>query len=260
MSTEVWGLMPKSQIDTETVEEAITRIVGVHEADPTSHLGENESIDAHRKSEVIDHLAFSIPVDKQVIRDLVYNFNFSSLDALNKIGSITLNSTDGVIFDVANPSPLESTLYFNSQYFNTLLKDDSDINFETSVFLDYTTESFYASWGLAFVESGSGDNGFSFYATNGHLYAYVKRNTTIVSSEIVGISATISHYYRAFYNKTDEKVYFYIDDSLIKTLTVPVGGSWSEGTPNIGSIIMTGTGEVLMYMLYFNCWRKILTI
>lgn len=64
MSVETWGLMPKSQIDPETVEEAITRLIGVHEHDPTSHLGENESIEAHRTSEVIDHLKDSIVSDK----------------------------------------------------------------------------------------------------------------------------------------------------------------------------------------------------
>lgn len=64
MSIFTWGAQPKSQVDPETVEEAITRIVAQHEHDPASHLGENESIEAHRSSEIIDHLAQSVVADK----------------------------------------------------------------------------------------------------------------------------------------------------------------------------------------------------
>ena len=72
MSVETWGLQPKSQTDPETIEQAIERIVAEHEHDPTSHLGENESIEAHRKSEVIDHLAESILNDKLYIASRAY--------------------------------------------------------------------------------------------------------------------------------------------------------------------------------------------
>lgn len=64
MSIETWGMMPKSQEDAETIEEAIDRIVAVHEAAPTAHTGENESLAAHRENEVLDHLAGSVVADK----------------------------------------------------------------------------------------------------------------------------------------------------------------------------------------------------
>lgn len=74
MSIETWGLMPKNQIDAETIEEAIERLIAVHEHSPDSHMGENEAIEAHRKSEIIDHLASSIVADKfSQVSNLFYN-------------------------------------------------------------------------------------------------------------------------------------------------------------------------------------------
>ena len=60
----VWGLLPKSQIDAETVEEAISRIVDEHNYDEEAHLGEGQSLQSHKASEIIDHLVSSIVSDK----------------------------------------------------------------------------------------------------------------------------------------------------------------------------------------------------
>lgn len=64
MSIETWGVMNKSQIDPELVEDAIDRIVGVHNDDPDAHLADGQSLTTHRAAEIIDHLANSIVEDK----------------------------------------------------------------------------------------------------------------------------------------------------------------------------------------------------
>jgi len=64
MAEPNWGLLQKSNIDSETIEEAIERIVAEHNADPESHLGSGESLQSHKASEIIDHLAESIIEDK----------------------------------------------------------------------------------------------------------------------------------------------------------------------------------------------------
>ena len=64
MSVEVWGLMNKSSIDPEKIEEAIDRIVQAHDDDPTAHLDDGQSLTSHRASEIIDHRAESIVNDK----------------------------------------------------------------------------------------------------------------------------------------------------------------------------------------------------
>jgi len=64
MATINWYLLPKSQVDNETIEEAIARLIAEHEADEESHLGTGESLQSHKAAEIIDHLASSIVEDK----------------------------------------------------------------------------------------------------------------------------------------------------------------------------------------------------
>lgn len=68
MSVETWGMMPKSQVDPEKVEEAVDRIVEEHNDDPEAHLAEGQSFQSHRASEIIDHRARAVVGDK--INDL----------------------------------------------------------------------------------------------------------------------------------------------------------------------------------------------
>lgn len=60
----IWGLLPKSAVDNETIEEAIARLIAVHLAAETAHLGTGESLQSHKASEIIDHIAGSIIEDK----------------------------------------------------------------------------------------------------------------------------------------------------------------------------------------------------
>lgn len=61
---EVWGGLPKSQTDNERIEDAITRRVGEHAADETAHLLPGQSLQSHKASQIIDHLAESVVNDK----------------------------------------------------------------------------------------------------------------------------------------------------------------------------------------------------
>lgn len=104
MSIFTWGAQPKSQVDPETIEEAITRIVAQHEHDPTSHLGENESIEAHRTSEVIDHLASSVYDDKLAYDRNTYDIVFSNLALFDKSAGVENNGLFNAYLYSANSS------------------------------------------------------------------------------------------------------------------------------------------------------------
>ena len=64
MPAQVWGDLAKSQVDDETIEEAIARVVQEHDDDETSHLETGESLQSHKASEIIDHIAESVVNDK----------------------------------------------------------------------------------------------------------------------------------------------------------------------------------------------------
>jgi len=63
-TTVVWGALAKSQISLEKIEEAITRMIQDHEDDPDAHIEVGESLQSHKASAIIDHIADSIITDK----------------------------------------------------------------------------------------------------------------------------------------------------------------------------------------------------
>ena len=64
MAEPVWGQLAKAQDDDETVEEAITRLVGGHEADAGAHTAAGEALETHKTQVIIDHPADSLVEDK----------------------------------------------------------------------------------------------------------------------------------------------------------------------------------------------------
>lgn len=64
MSSVTWNLLPKSQDDPETIEQAIARIVDEHNENEEAHLDTGQSLQSHKASEIIDHVAESIIEDK----------------------------------------------------------------------------------------------------------------------------------------------------------------------------------------------------
>jgi hypothetical protein len=93
MATPNWGLLVKSNVDDETIEEAIARLVSAHNDDEESHLGEGQALQSHKASEVIDHAVESIINDKvqagAITADKMFSFSGPTLD----IGSIVDFST-----------------------------------------------------------------------------------------------------------------------------------------------------------------------
>ena len=73
MAVTLWGLLKKSTTDSETIEDAVGRLIAEHEADPTAHLGTGESLAAHKSAEVIDHPAESVLADKLNSLETVIN-------------------------------------------------------------------------------------------------------------------------------------------------------------------------------------------
>ncbi len=64
MELLTWGDKPKSQVDPQLITEAITQSIQAHDDDPDAHLETGQSLQSHKASEIIDHLAESIVNDK----------------------------------------------------------------------------------------------------------------------------------------------------------------------------------------------------
>ena len=64
MVIPTWDQLQKNQTDSETIESAISRLIEDHNNDPTAHLEVGQSLQSHKASAIIDHLAESIVSDK----------------------------------------------------------------------------------------------------------------------------------------------------------------------------------------------------
>jgi hypothetical protein len=102
MGLFTWGSLPKAQDDETTIDEAIALAIQAHEEDPTSHLGEGESIDEHRKSEVIDHLASSVYDDKLAYDRNVWDISFSDLANMDTGSGVELQGLDTAYMHSSN--------------------------------------------------------------------------------------------------------------------------------------------------------------
>lgn len=85
---DTWGLLPKSQIDSETIEEAINRIVAEHNSDPVSHTGTNEAIAVHREYDILDHKAGAVLADKWTMSELEFSTTFDLLTPFGTHGTV----------------------------------------------------------------------------------------------------------------------------------------------------------------------------
>ena len=72
MPIATWSGLQKSSTDDETIEEAIARLIGDHNSDPTAHRGAGESLDLHKTADVIDHPAYSVLNDKLELQSRAY--------------------------------------------------------------------------------------------------------------------------------------------------------------------------------------------
>lgn len=64
MSEFTWGDLPKNQTDNQLISQAIDQAVQAHDDDPDSHLEIGQSLQSHKASEIIDHVAESVVNDK----------------------------------------------------------------------------------------------------------------------------------------------------------------------------------------------------
>lgn len=91
MPSQNWGDLTKSAVDSETVEQAIARLIAEHNDNNESHLAVGQSLQSHKAYEIIDHLANSIVPDK-----LSNDFFSKTIIVPNYLG------TDAFVFSGSN--------------------------------------------------------------------------------------------------------------------------------------------------------------
>ena len=224
---ETWGLLPKSQVDDELIEEAIARLILEHNEDETAHLGTGQSLQSHKASEIIDHVVASIisdkikglavTIDKIDITKFFWETVFESLDAWtiyttlggdveDYIGSVRLvtGATANSIADIHAEA-------WDVGYGPAFSKNP---RFTAIVKLEQTTPQ--EIW---IVYGDKDDNCFGFKIGDSTIYpTWVKDGSAYSGDAVTGITLTNFNRYKAIYTY-GSKIEFYVNDVLRYTAT-----------------------------------------
>jgi hypothetical protein len=235
MSAVTWGMLEKSLVDDETIEEAITRLISAHNDDEEAHLGTGQSLQSHKASEIIDHLAASIILDK--LADFSVDFKklvgsaymlitcFEYKTAWNWIQgsgawSVVFNVFDCMICSGGSYRDY-ALLSSHTSVGDPILKFTKDSFFQTTILFQSVTDQF------AYFVAGEVSEGFGFKVANGTLYSYHNDGSDVVTTEISDIDLDTYNVYRAVFSAADSKIYFYVNGVLEATHStyIPSGDS-----------------------------------
>ena len=220
MAESNWGLLVKSQVDNETIEEAIDRIVLAHEVDEESHLGAGESLQSHKASEIIDHVAGSVISDKLGSREIQKHFNMEASDPWQFSGSFAIvygnGAQIGVEYGVADHEYFFSSLSIPSDWFTIT----QDLLFQCSLVLSELSNNTTLKFGLG-SDSAGDVNSIGFKLTGGVLKGRICRGSSETLTDEFVIDMTVFHIYRVRFSASDRSVIFSVDGVDLATLTYP---------------------------------------
>lgn len=215
-----WGNLPKSQIDSETIEQAIARLIIVHEADPNSHMGPGEAIENHRQSEILDHLARSVYTDKFAHDRAEFNTNFESIDSWQKTGGAVLLGPNQVTLTTLASSNNFQWLTQLVQGLNSYIWKLSNLPYwRTRVFFrDNTNQYAYIVQGQPDPDPDNEPWGYGFKIENNNLYAiYYDASHIEQKTAIPGFNLALFNVYACEIISTTH-IKFFVNDILVADL------------------------------------------
>lgn len=248
---DTWGLLPKSQIDSETIEQAIVRLIDEHETSPTAHTGPNESLDVHRVEGILDHRAGSVLADKWTMTEFSLNEDFKNITPWSKTGDVSNSEWPTLQMYVEYGAVNKSEIYKSIQLPTPYLSKEFDNMFQVVAAYDLSSTAFHSWIGIGFDDE-TPTEGFGFVIQNGVLKACVVNGTTPAYSSALSLDLAAPHIYRAQLNAFTSSVDFYIDGSLVVNLPV-TGASWdTDSGPRIGiRLVSSNDGFLRLADLFF---------
>jgi len=224
-----WGLLSKSAVDSEKIEEAIARLIDVHNDDESSHLDVGQALQSHKAAQIIDHLAASIVEDKLKdwsvtpikIAMLFFTTFFESLDGYEKTAGVSLNTSLGRV-EMATTAVTNNYQYLEKLVYYTYSDWDWDHDRFFEMTVDVTAVTDQEVW-LVTGALGTG-NHLGFKIVDNKLYGTVADDTTEKTVELLTVVA-FDVYKLYFEYVAGSKIDFYVDGVLLGTITenLPTG-------------------------------------
>ncbi len=224
MDLPPWGTLPKASDDPTVIDAAIAAAISAHNDNPDSHLGAGQSLQSHRASEIIDHLASSVVADKFTDRQMMFLFNFETLDDWTVSAFLSSIGFPGCIIGTDDVLNDEATLIAASSGLPSFFDVSKNLLFQVNARVDVATDvEFYLDWGV-YSDNMVGESAFGFRFVSSQLQAFFHDGTSFHTSDISSVDISLPHIYRVVIDSTLKNLYFYIDSVLVATLSYT---SWS---------------------------------
>lgn len=221
-----WGQLQNAQDDDETIEEAINRIVAEHNDDDTSHLGEGQSLEAHKTEDVIDHPPGSVLSDKSTFNEIVLRSSFSSADGWTLNGNAGIQSFGCAFINIETGADENSSFVALPVIPYPFFDVDYDLLFQITSRFDIDDDDF--SFAIGHLNSITTNlHGIGFVYEGGDLKAHAQNATSEVESSPISVDLSLPHVFRFHYQFATGKIKFFIDGVEVVELTLP-SGSWSD--------------------------------
>jgi hypothetical protein len=217
MTLPLWGSLQKAQDDSETIEDAITRLIVEHESDPTAHLGTGESLEQHKSESIVDHPQGSILPDKISVTDLSFDTTFESLDGFDVTSGVTNPDWPGVEFSIYDGGGDLRTLKANLLGLIASPSISYDVLFDTYFYVDSEDSLEIINVGL--TNNTQTGRYLGFRITGGQIYGYANYGSgEHLTSSLHTLSGVSVVFVRVYYDYTGGVIYFYVNGELEGTL------------------------------------------
>lgn len=243
MDMPPWGDLPKSQVDPQLITQAIDAAIAAHEADPTAHLGDGESLQQHKSNDVVDHPAMSIVPDKFSVGNTFLSLPVLPPDPGRADG---LTASDGMpLLNLSKSSPATGDGFY---VLTSFIPGDFGYIGGDAIF-DF----------IGIVYSGSGsfqdEIRFSFGAVQFKAGNYRLGYFDGSWNYTAWTPVTLGEYmrFRFFYTEDDSTLRVYLRDIEILNITYTMELEDGEFSPR--GIVNRGSGSsTMMGMGNFNVW------
>ncbi len=222
MSVENWGMLAKSAVDPETIEQAIARLILVHEEDEASHLGVGESLQSHKASEIIDHAARSIVYDKLAGAQIIYSTQFENSAVFTIVGTPIFQFPGFVLNAASGGFASRDEVYINAENLGLEFDFSKDMIFQFVIFAEVGANAEFR-WNInaGSLVSTERNLGLSITDNEAHFYFARTDGTDKTTLDWASFAEATFYVVRIEYDASEGKAFFYINNVLLGSLTCP---------------------------------------
>jgi len=210
-----WYALGRTVGDTESIMEEMDAKILTHNLDPSAHGQTGEVVFEHRNATLLDHLFGSVDMKHLVANKSMLFTCFESTSGWTVVGTFSAYVFEAELITTNVPNNVSRAHLVSSV-------SASAFNLSKNPFFQTTFNVPSEDYQLIYVAAGDmtgGDSGdaFGFKISENSLYAFVRIGASKYTTQITGITLQGYNVFRAYFDYTDQKTYFYVNGVLKHT-------------------------------------------